>query len=193
MWQALGPDAARAYMHQLLAQAVELLCGRWNTDTLAPLSMCASMALVRLPAGLPVDCPASSADAKYMQVRVRVCVFRCMHNVEYLLALTVCAWPWLEWGSSPPCNGWACAAAWLCHTCSLVFKCPPHGNAPGPEPYAPYTRLTYSHFDGPAYFRPLHSCVGSAACTSHRGARQMHPVSAVRAHQRHAVQRAVRL
>eukprot|EP00798_Chlamydomonas_sp_ICE-L_P020284 gene20284-27042_t len=71
------------------AQAVDLLVGRWGTDTIAPLAMCASMALVRLPAqlhdalckggdeaGTEVEKQeeggatagaATSADAKYVQ------------------------------------------------------------------------------------------------------------------------------
>jgi selenocysteine lyase/cysteine desulfurase len=81
-WAALGGGAAaRAYMRSLLAEAVALLLAAWRTHTLVPLSLCASMALVRLPrlpplsgrgsgggpGGGPDGPPADSADAKWAQ------------------------------------------------------------------------------------------------------------------------------
>ena len=49
MWRALGPERCLDGCRALLAEAVLLLTGSWRTRTLAPLSMCANMALVALP------------------------------------------------------------------------------------------------------------------------------------------------
>ncbi len=51
MWTRLGADRCRQYCRKLLAEAVQLLTSGWRTRTLVPLSMCANMALVALPAG----------------------------------------------------------------------------------------------------------------------------------------------
>ena len=73
-WRWLGgPSAVVGYQRTLLAEAAQLLVKRWGTGTLAPLeTLCAGMALVRLPAGqLPdaADAPegATSAHAKAVQ------------------------------------------------------------------------------------------------------------------------------
>lgn len=55
-------------MRGLLAEAVQLMTTRWGTTTLAPMSMCASMALVGLPPQLAPQQPATPTDAKYVQV-----------------------------------------------------------------------------------------------------------------------------
>ncbi|KAK9829074.1 hypothetical protein WJX72_003762 [[Myrmecia] bisecta] len=69
-WQGIGPTQARTYMRDVLTQAVQNMTQRWQTDTLVPLSMCGTMALVRLPMApqLPGNGPtATSADAKAVQ------------------------------------------------------------------------------------------------------------------------------
>lgn len=91
-WRALGEERAVAYMSSLLSRAVGTLLCAWQTHTLAPLSMCSNMALVRLPSDslrVPAACapaavlahasellersppaaegPATSADAKEWQ------------------------------------------------------------------------------------------------------------------------------
>ncbi|XP_072178811.1 uncharacterized protein [Diadema setosum] len=48
-WQAQGVDRMRDKMHSLLVEAAVLLVKSWDTGLLAPLDMCGSMALVRLP------------------------------------------------------------------------------------------------------------------------------------------------
>lgn len=59
-------------MHGLLQQAVELLVERFASSMLAPLSMCACMACVRLPDGLQAATRSESVlrdvDAKSIQV-----------------------------------------------------------------------------------------------------------------------------
>lgn len=67
-----GGAAARCYMYRLLRAAADFLAGKWGTGCLAPPSMTAAMTLVRLPEGgaLPAAGAATSADAKYVQVRV---------------------------------------------------------------------------------------------------------------------------
>jgi hypothetical protein len=70
MWQSLGAERCRAYMHRLLRDAVELLTAAWGTGPLVPMEMCAnSMACVGLPVELAATQPATSADAKHIQVR----------------------------------------------------------------------------------------------------------------------------
>lgn len=95
MWQALGVQRCHAYCRDLLHAAVDLLTTAWSTTTLAPMSMCANMALVALPKGLalvaskgpmpergpeqaavvpaeqdaaPLSGPSTSTDAKVIQV-----------------------------------------------------------------------------------------------------------------------------
>lgn len=85
MWSALGPERCRAYMHQLLREAVELLTSAWGTAPLVSLGMCASMACVGLPKELAAQVPATSADAKHIQV----CTYPC--NVATSFPLTGCA------------------------------------------------------------------------------------------------------
>jgi hypothetical protein len=61
-----GPARSREYMHTLLEQACHLLLGAWGTHLLAPLDMCASMALVGLPDGVSeagAGAPAAAAEA----------------------------------------------------------------------------------------------------------------------------------
>lgn len=91
MWRTLGPERARAYMHDLLTRAVALLTATWGTQPLvAPDSgLCApGMALVQLPRGLHAavddEQPATSADAKFIQVtytniNARTPCVPCMH------------------------------------------------------------------------------------------------------------------
>ncbi|KAL6763735.1 CG12264-like protein [Haematococcus lacustris] len=67
MWRALDLPRCRQYTHQLLQDAVQLLTQCWGTAPLAPLSMCASMALVGLPAQLAMQEVPTSADAKTLQ------------------------------------------------------------------------------------------------------------------------------
>lgn len=68
-WRAAGGDKARGYMRTLLSEAVAMLTQRWESGTVAPLSMCASMACVQLPATLQVvSGEATSAHAKTLQV-----------------------------------------------------------------------------------------------------------------------------
>jgi hypothetical protein len=69
-----GGTAARCYMYSLLRAAADLLGHRWGSSCLGPPSMTAAMVLVGLPAGgvLPRPGQATSADAKYVQVRVHV-------------------------------------------------------------------------------------------------------------------------
>ncbi|MEW5307425.1 MAG: hypothetical protein WDW36_009823 [Sanguina aurantia] len=72
MWTALGPDRVLRHMHDTLRQAVALLTRRFGSSTLAPLSMCAAMALVRLPGRLAgllggAEGRAGSEEAKYVQ------------------------------------------------------------------------------------------------------------------------------
>eukprot|EP00200_Dunaliella_tertiolecta_P004798 CAMPEP_0202339480 /NCGR_PEP_ID=MMETSP1126-20121109/1324_1 /ASSEMBLY_ACC=CAM_ASM_000457 /TAXON_ID=3047 /ORGANISM="Dunaliella tertiolecta, Strain CCMP1320" /LENGTH=445 /DNA_ID=CAMNT_0048930037 /DNA_START=110 /DNA_END=1447 /DNA_ORIENTATION=- len=114
MWRQLGPHRCRTYMHDLVCQAATLLASAWRTTTLAPLHMCASMALVELPfkqaaAGgelqNPEEPPANSTDAKHVQellhhefriecpvkciqgrlyVRISACVYNTLHDYEKL-------------------------------------------------------------------------------------------------------------
>lgn len=71
-----GGTAARCYMYRLLRAAAELLCSAWGTQCLGPPSMSAAMTLVQLPQGgvLPAVGCGTSADAKYVQVCVCVCL-----------------------------------------------------------------------------------------------------------------------
>jgi selenocysteine lyase/cysteine desulfurase len=66
-----GGAAARCYMYRLLRQAADFLAAEWGTGCLGPTNMTAAMTLVRLPEGgaLPAVGAATSADAKYIQVR----------------------------------------------------------------------------------------------------------------------------
>ena len=48
MWETLGVERVRAYIHGLAARAAAMLSERWGTSILAP-SLHASMALVKLP------------------------------------------------------------------------------------------------------------------------------------------------
>jgi hypothetical protein len=66
-----GGAPARCYMYGLLRRAADFLSEKWGTECLAPPSMTGAMALVRLPEGglLPAAGAATSADAKYVQVR----------------------------------------------------------------------------------------------------------------------------
>lgn len=66
-WRALGGDEIRRYMSRLLAEAVALLTEAWSSSALAPVSLCASMACVGLPAALQADGHATSVHAKQLQ------------------------------------------------------------------------------------------------------------------------------
>lgn len=70
-----GGTAARSYMYALLREAADMLAANWGSECLGPASMSAAMTLVKLPEGgvLPAAGSATSADAKYVQVRV--CVY----------------------------------------------------------------------------------------------------------------------
>ena len=63
MWDALGAACCREYCGTLLAAAAHMLAASWRTHTLAPPSMCASMALIALPSGMAAAAEAAAAAA----------------------------------------------------------------------------------------------------------------------------------
>ena len=63
MWDALGAARCREYCGTLLAAAAHMLAASWRTHTLAPPSMCASMALIALPAGMAAAAETAAAAA----------------------------------------------------------------------------------------------------------------------------------
>eukprot|EP01102_Stenamoeba_stenopodia_P016438 TRINITY_DN574_c0_g2_i1.p1 TRINITY_DN574_c0_g2~~TRINITY_DN574_c0_g2_i1.p1 ORF type:complete len:696 (-),score=171.03 TRINITY_DN574_c0_g2_i1:1692-3737(-) len=76
MWEVIGVERARQYMHQLARNAAEFLRERWNVDRKLPISMemQSSMALVPLPL-LPrhqnlLSVSEDSTEAKYIQDRL---------------------------------------------------------------------------------------------------------------------------
>ncbi len=110
MWRRLGWPRCQAYMRDLLARAVALLVRAWGTDTLAPLELCACMALVRLPdaaveaaaaAGEGGESgAATSAEAKYVQdvlhLRHRIeCPVKCVQGRLYV-RISACVYNDLE-------------------------------------------------------------------------------------------------
>jgi hypothetical protein len=71
----------RAYMHDLLRAAATMLAERWSSGTLAPLHMCASMALVALPGACQrneANTCLSAATLGKLQREVCVCACVCV-------------------------------------------------------------------------------------------------------------------
>jgi hypothetical protein len=66
-WRTAGQGRVLAWQRSLLQGAVAHLSQAWGTQPLAPLALCAAMALVRLPAALAAGSAATSADAKHVQ------------------------------------------------------------------------------------------------------------------------------
>ncbi len=73
-WRALGQQHAQEYIRSMLAQGVAVLLACWQTHTLAPLSLCGPMALVRLPCDA---CPAAAANTAAPSERADIDALLC--------------------------------------------------------------------------------------------------------------------